>query len=253
MEFAAVNSPAAAFVAGLVTSLHCAGMCGPLACSLMPVRGECGDAQTVSTVYHLTRLTSYAILGALAGGLGSLPLTWMSHSILRWLPWVTVIFFVALALRWERHIPKWVVLGRLAFRLQSWLRGRSRTQAAAALGLATPVLPCGPLYFLIALAMLSGSALRGVEFMLAFGLGTTLEEIERRVIRVHAGVRPRNRAAALARAIAISMGALHAFAALARPHAMGAGAHDGGGDRLAAARHAGFRRTRSGLANLFLR
>ena len=30
MEFAAVNSPAAAFVAGLVTSLHCAGMCGPL-------------------------------------------------------------------------------------------------------------------------------------------------------------------------------------------------------------------------------
>ena len=172
MEFAAVNSPAAAFVAGLVTSLHCAGMCGPLACSLMPVRGECGDAQTVSTVYHLTRLTSYAVLGALAGGLGSLPLTWISHSILRWLPWVTVIFFVALALRWERHIPKWVVLGRLAFRLQSWLRGRSRTQAAAALGLATPVLPCGPLYFLIALAMLSGSALRGVEFMLAFGLGT---------------------------------------------------------------------------------
>jgi hypothetical protein len=39
MEIAAVNSPAAAFVAGLVTSLHCAGMCGPLACALMPVRG----------------------------------------------------------------------------------------------------------------------------------------------------------------------------------------------------------------------
>ncbi|MCX6932779.1 MAG: sulfite exporter TauE/SafE family protein, partial [Verrucomicrobia bacterium] len=46
------------------------------------------------------------------------------------------------------------------------------TQAAAALGFATPLLPCGPLYFLIALATLSGSALRGVEFMLAFGLGT---------------------------------------------------------------------------------
>ena len=45
-------------------------------------------------------------------------------------------------------------------------------QAAAALGLATPLLPCGPLYFLVALALLSGSALRGVEFMLAFGLGT---------------------------------------------------------------------------------
>lgn len=172
MEFAAVNSPAAAFVAGLVTSLHCAGMCGPLACSLMPVRGDRADAQTVSTVYHVSRLTSYTLLGALAGGVGRLPLTWISHSALRWLPWVTVVFFVALALRWDRHIPKFAFLGRFTLRLQGWLRGRSRTEAAAALGFATPLLPCGPLYFLIALATLSGSALRGVEFMLAFGLGT---------------------------------------------------------------------------------
>jgi sulfite exporter TauE/SafE len=45
-------------------------------------------------------------------------------------------------------------------------------QAAAAVGLATPLLPCGPLYLLVTLALLSGSALRGLEFMLAFGLGT---------------------------------------------------------------------------------
>jgi sulfite exporter TauE/SafE len=45
-------------------------------------------------------------------------------------------------------------------------------QAAAALGLATPLLPCGPLYFLLSLALLSGSALRGAETLLAFGLGT---------------------------------------------------------------------------------
>lgn len=172
MELAAVNSPAAAFIAGLVTSLHCAGMCGPLACSLMPVRGDRGDPQTVSTVYHVARLTGYAVLGALAGGLGRAPLTWVSQSALRWLPWVLVVFFVALALRWDRHLPKFAVLGRLTLKLQSWLRGRSRVQAAAALGLATPLLPCGPLYFLVALALLSGSALRGVEFMLAFGLGT---------------------------------------------------------------------------------
>jgi uncharacterized protein len=56
--------------------------------------------------------------------------------------------------------------------LQAWIRGRSRVESAAALGLATPFLPCGPLYFLVALALLSGSSLRGVEFMLAFGLGT---------------------------------------------------------------------------------
>ena len=172
MELAAINSPFAAFVAGLITSLHCAGMCGPLACSLMPVRGDRSDAQTVSTTYHVARLAGYGVLGALAGGLGQAPLTWVSHSALRWMPWVMVIFFVALALRWDRYLPKIAVLGRMTWKLQSWLRGRSRVQAAAALGFATPLLPCGPLYFLVALALLSGSAVRGVEFMLAFGLGT---------------------------------------------------------------------------------
>ena len=176
MELAAVNSPAAAFVAGLITSLHCAGMCGPLACSLMPVRGAPGkpaeDGTTVSTVYHVSRLIGYATLGALAGGLGSAPLAWISQSALRWLPWVLVFFFVALALRWDRHLPKIAALGRLTWKLQTWTRGRSRVEAAAAMGLATPLLPCGPLYFIVSLALISGSALRGVEFMLAFGLGT---------------------------------------------------------------------------------
>jgi hypothetical protein len=172
MEFAAINSPGAAFVAGLVTSLHCAGMCGPLACSLMPVRGDKSDAQTVSTVYHVSRLAGYATLGALAGGLGRAPLQWLAEPVLRWLPWVMVFFFVGLALRWERHIPKLFALTRLTWKLQASLRGRSRVDAAAALGFATPLLPCGPLYFVTSLALLSGSALRGVEFMLAFGLGT---------------------------------------------------------------------------------
>jgi sulfite exporter TauE/SafE len=138
----------------------------------MPMKGDHSDAQTVGTVYHLSRLSAYAALGAVAGGLGRAPLTWISTSALRWLPWVMVLFFVALALRWDRHLPKLAVLGRMTWKLQGWMRGRSRVEAAAAMGVATPLLPCGPLYFLLTLALLSGSALRGIEFMLAFGLGT---------------------------------------------------------------------------------
>jgi sulfite exporter TauE/SafE len=172
MELAAINSPAAAFIAGLVTSLHCVGMCGPLSCALMPVRGDRSDASTVSTVYHVSRLAGYAVLGGCAGAFGRAPLMWLSDSVLRWLPWVLVLFFVGLALRWDRHLPKLLILGRLNWKLQAWMRGRSRVHAAAAMGLATPLLPCGPLYFLVSLALLSGSAVRGVEVMLAFGLGT---------------------------------------------------------------------------------
>jgi sulfite exporter TauE/SafE len=172
MDLAAVNSPAAAFAAGLVTSLHCAGMCGPLACMLLPVRGDRADASTVSSVYHLSRLSSYAVLGGVAGGLGSLPLAWISQSALRWLPWIGVLFFVALALRWERHLPKIPGLGLLLVRVQAWARQRSSTTVAAVMGGATPLLPCGPLYILLGMTLFAGSALKGVEFMLAFGLGT---------------------------------------------------------------------------------
>jgi len=172
MELAAVNSPSAALAAGLVTSLHCAAMCGPLSCALMPVRGDRADAHTVSTVYHLTRLAGYTTLGAVVGGVGRAPLLLVSQSALRWLPWVLVFFFIGLALRLDRHLPKVAVLGRLTWKLQAWLRGRSRVQAAAAMGFATPLLPCGPLYFILALALLAGSAARGAEVMLAFGLGT---------------------------------------------------------------------------------
>mgnify|MGYP006137002393 CR=1 FL=1 len=38
-----------AFLAGLITSLHCAGMCGPLACALMPVRSAVRTASVYAS------------------------------------------------------------------------------------------------------------------------------------------------------------------------------------------------------------
>ena len=175
MEYAAITGPGTAFLAGLVTSLHCAGMCGPLACAIMPAPNERVDASTVSTVYHLSRLTGYGVLGALAGGVGRWPLTLLSESTLRYLPWLFVLFFLAVAVRFDQRLPKVPLLGRAYGWLLARLRGpggRSRLHSAATLGLATPLLPCGPLYFLLSLALLSGSALRGAETLLAFGLGT---------------------------------------------------------------------------------
>lgn len=171
MEMPQIDSPAAAFVAGLITSLHCAGMCGPLACWLTPTRpGE--DGATVYSVYHGTRLAAYAVLGAAAGALGQGPLALMGDRAFRYAPWALVLFFVAVALRWDRKLPQAGFFSGRWLKLQAWVRGRSRYSAAAVLGSATPLMPCGPLYFVAALAGLSGSALRGLEFMLAFGLGT---------------------------------------------------------------------------------
>ena len=67
-ELAAITGPGTAFFAGLVTSLHCAGMCGPLACAIMPAAKDNSDPQVVASVYHITRLAGYTALGALATG-----------------------------------------------------------------------------------------------------------------------------------------------------------------------------------------
>lgn len=171
-ELAGITGPGTALLAGLVTSVHCAGMCGPLACALMPAARDNADPQTVASLYHITRLAGYTALGALAGGVGRWPLALLGESTLRYLPWLLVVFFIAIAFRLDQRLPRFPLLGRAYAALLARLRGGSRVRAAAALGLATPLLPCGPLYFLLSLALLSGSALRGAETLLAFGLGT---------------------------------------------------------------------------------
>ena len=83
-----------------------------------------------------------------------------------------MLFFIAVALRLDQRLPRPLALARAHYWLSFRLRGHSRLAAAAGVGLATPLLPCGPLYFLLSLALLSGSAVRGGETLLAFGLGT---------------------------------------------------------------------------------
>ncbi len=190
-ELAGITGPVSALLAGLVTSLHCAGMCGPLACSLMPARRDEADPHAVATVYHVTRLAGYSLLGALVGGLGRVPLSFMSEGVLRYLPWLLVLFFIAVAVRFDQRLPRLPLIGRAYLAVSTRLRGGSRLKAAALLGLATPLLPCGPLYFLLSLALLSGSALKGAETLLAFGLGTVpllwLAQANYHLIRVRIG------------------------------------------------------------------
>src|SRR3954468_13141326 len=97
-ELAGITGPGTALVAGLITSLHCAGMCGPLACALMPARRD-ADPQLVATAYHCARLASYTLLGALAGGIGRWPLALLDSGVARYLPWLLVLFFIAMAVR----------------------------------------------------------------------------------------------------------------------------------------------------------
>ncbi len=167
----ALQAPAAALAAGLVASLHCVGMCGPLSCSLLTGARE-RKTWWPHGFYHLGRLLSYASLGALAGGIGAGVVNGLGHRTAPFAPWAFALFFLLLALGWDGFLTRWQArigvgrnLTRRAYRLTGGARG-------FALGALTPLIPCGPLYLALWAVTMSGSWLAGSVAMAAYAAGT---------------------------------------------------------------------------------
>ena len=167
-----INTPAIAFFAGLLTSIHCVGMCGPIACSLTALKKSETSRIGAATAYHGGRLISYTSIGAMLGAIGAKPLEYFHHSSLSVLSWVFVGIFVAIALGLEKKIPRPAFLKRWAGRLRLKAMTVSASRGGLVMGLATPLLPCAPLYILFAACLATGNALSGAEFALAFAIGT---------------------------------------------------------------------------------
>lgn len=161
-----------ALTAGLVTSLHCVGMCGPLACAVCPQKEKTGNrAWLALPAYHGGRIISYSLLGALLGTLGQSLSAVLPTQLPVFLPWAFIGLFLLIVLGLEKDwkMPEWNWLNRLRALLPSPSQGPG---AALLVGLGTPLLPCGPLYLVFGLALLSGNWLSGMAMMAAFGIGT---------------------------------------------------------------------------------
>ena len=166
-----IQTAGAAFMAGLVTSLHCIGMCGPVPCALRGRRAD-ADSPLLLTSYHLARILSYSLIGGAAGAIGSRALKSLSGELPHLLAWVTVGLFLLIALRLDRWLPKpaW------ANRMWGWVTTRtavlSPLSSGGLIGFFTPLLPCGPLYLLFAACLATDSAWQGAAFAASFGAGT---------------------------------------------------------------------------------
>ena len=123
-----------AFMAGLVGSPHCIGMCGPFAVL-------CGDRASRSVAWHLGRLTTYAALGAVAGTAGRLlpgP-SWIVTLVSA----VLIIWFAgSLAGVW----PEPNIVPPYLRRLATATAGAPGLAGRALFGLANGLLPCGLVY-----------------------------------------------------------------------------------------------------------
>jgi uncharacterized protein len=163
---------AGALITGLATSLHCAGMCGPLACGVGALAKSESERMAAASIYHAGRLAAYTTIGAICGALGKEPLGWFFHSPAVLLPWALVFALLLLATGLEKKIPRPAFLTRITARMRFKAQRLPAMAGAGMTGLLTPFLPCGPLYAVFLALLTAGSAARGAEVALAFGVGT---------------------------------------------------------------------------------
>jgi sulfite exporter TauE/SafE len=160
-----------AFLLGLVGSLHCVGMCGPLALAL-PVNNPI-FAQFLGgrLLYNLGRITTYAALGGLFGLLGK---SFIVMGVQRWVSLsVGIVILVSLILspRFRSGVQPAKFINLIKSPFLKLMRHRG-LGALFGIGLLNGLLPCGLVYAACAAAMTSDTLLHGAEYMIAFGLGT---------------------------------------------------------------------------------
>jgi hypothetical protein len=155
---------------GAASGLHCAGMCGGFVAAFS--LGNPGNGRLV--LFNAGRISTYALGGAAAGGLGSLG--WYASGGQAGLLIAANVALILVGLhlaglrsplRWLERAgaPLWRQLQPCATRLM-------RTGNGYAAGLLWGWLPCGLVYGALTAAAFAGTPEGGAAAMLAYGVGT---------------------------------------------------------------------------------
>ena len=168
-----------AFLLGLMGSLHCAVMCGPIMLSLpLPNQGGWSILAKWSAfgqliLYQFGRVLTYTILGVVVGIVGSSITILVNQELFSFALGFCLIAFTLLYLSGKRLkvfasfqlkliAPISSLMGRL-YGLPFW---------GFFAGMLNGVIPCGMVYLALVTALGTGSIQNSVKFMFSFGLGT---------------------------------------------------------------------------------
>lgn len=165
---------------------HCIGMCGPIVVSLS-LNLKQKSIYVPQLLYHLGRITTYAILGGLVAAAGSLTMITANIDTIQK---GVMIFTGALIILMGLAMAGWVPLGKvfgdhsspagfISKGFSKLLKVQS-TLVYLPLGLLLGLLPCGPVYTALLGAARAGmgagstqhGVLAGMGLMAAFGIGT---------------------------------------------------------------------------------
>ena len=164
-----------ALILGLMGSLHCVGMCGPIAFMLPVDRTNNYKKFGQIFIYHFGRLLAYGIIGLVFGLLGK----WLSiFGIQQKLSIAIGIIMILIVLipyqtfnKYNLSKPIYKVISKVKNQLGKELKKKS-PDTFLTIGFLNGFLPCGLVYMALFGSIAMGDALQGSLYMMLFGVGT---------------------------------------------------------------------------------
>ena len=163
-----------AFILGVISNLHCLGMCGPIALAI-PLNRSSKSAMLFGILqYHLGRVLVYAILGYIVGYIG------MGIKLFGVLQVISIIAGIGIIIyAWRNKLTFFKNPFTSSLRHTSLLsRSMGKIMRSESplklflLGALNGLLPCGMVYTALITAVVLGTPILSATSMLAFGLGT---------------------------------------------------------------------------------
>jgi len=159
----------AAFITGLIGSLHCTGMCGPLMCAMPFNKNSQATELGGLLVYNSGRIISYALLGLFVGSTGAL----VSMVAGIWFAYLSGILLIVLGLYKLIYGKKNEL--KMPIFMRQWMGKLLKKRSPFTLpllGMMNGIIPCGAVYAALAGASVTANPWEGALYMLAFGLAT---------------------------------------------------------------------------------
>lgn len=173
---------------GLLSSLHCTQMCGPIVVSYSLASIQTTNPAALRPrsplaghlAYNAGRILTYSLLGAVAGLAGQ-SMTWMGRlaGISHTASIIAGVVMIVGGIAMMGWLPALASLGQSSAAVTSRFLRPLRTLLVSpaisrrfVLGLALGLLPCGLIYAALMKSLAAGSIFGGALDMLAFGLGT---------------------------------------------------------------------------------
>lgn len=164
-----------ALILGLLGSLHCIGMCGPIAFMLPVDRSNNFKKALQISSYHLGRIFTYGIIGVVFGFMGKGFSLFGLQQQLSIAVGVLMILIILLPRKTfqKYNLSKYFysVVGKVKSALGKSLKKKS-ADTFFTIGFLNGFLPCGLIYIAVFAAVASGSIMQSSLYMMVFGLGT---------------------------------------------------------------------------------